>query len=110
MSSAHSLADPDLEKLATEAGGAPPDRTELNPAAMTGPWAKWLKRLGDGGVEIEGMERIPEDRRLKDSGWKQLLFWFSVSVWSGSGSRDCARAEWGLLHLLGCRLTKPLGR
>lgn len=76
MSDAESVKGQDVEK---HAGVAPVEAAPLKPAALTGPWGKLLKRLGDGGVEIEGMERIPENQRLPDKGWGQLLFWFSVS-------------------------------
>ena len=86
MSDAESLKGADVEKQqAHEAGVAP-----VEPAALTGPWAKLLKRLGDGGVEIEGMDRIPEDRRSTDKGWGQLLFWFSVSLGEGQGALRAA--------------------
>jgi len=68
-------------------------------AAMTGPWAKLLKRLGDGGVEVEGMDRIREDQRSTDKGWGQLLFWFSVSSsahLAGDG-QEARRSGWPVL-------------
>ncbi len=76
MSDAESLKGVDVEKHAASEPGVAP----VEPAALTGPWAKLLKRMGDGGVEIEGMDRIPEDQRSTENGWGQLLFWFSVRL------------------------------
>lgn len=102
MSDAESLKD--VEKHSAEPGVAPVDAGAVKPAALTGPWAKLLKRLGDGGVEIEGMDRIPEDKRLPDKGWGQLLFWFSVS-WLGTAGGRTGAAEAGSGRGGGRRLT-----
>ncbi|SCZ89419.1 BZ3500_MvSof-1268-A1-R1_Chr9g10404 [Microbotryum saponariae] len=48
--------------------------------ALHGPFAKVMTYLADRGVEARGLDRVPEDERIAQSGLQIFFFWMSVNL------------------------------